>query len=529
MTRANAAASPQEPLVTTLLQSILRHSSSTLDIVFVTTEAVPFAKTGGLADVSGTLPVQLARRGHRVAVIMPAFRHIRGTGNEIEHTDISFAIPINDKLVGGRLLKSKLPFSDVPVYFVDQPAYFDRPELYGDSKGDYVDNCERFSFFCRAVLQAITRLGRSVDLVHCNDWQTGLVPAYMATGFESHPWSERAASVMTIHNMAYQGMFWKFDLHLTGLGWEHFTPEGLEYYGQLNFLKAGIVYADAVSTVSPRYATEIQTTEHGCGLEGTLRAKSDTLVGITNGIDPEVWSPSRDSHLSTQYDVNDWREGKLANRRAIRQHFGLDLDTDAPLIGLVGRLADQKGWDLVFEVMQRFLEDDRQVQWVVLGTGDPRYHDRLESLSDRFPSRLGVHLGFSDHLAHRIEAAADIFLMPSRYEPCGLNQLYSLRYGTVPVVNPTGGLADTVTHASRETYENGTATGFHMQRFSAGGLEETLLVAVDTYKHFPERWAQLVETGMRQDWTWGRSAVQYEALYAETISRKRSAAPEASR
>lgn len=494
---------------------------SIVEILFLTSEAVPFAKTGGLADVCGSLPTKLADRGHRVAVLLPAFADVHRSGMPVSFTDISFAFPIGGKLMGGRLLTSVLPDSDVPVYFIDQPRYFDRPRLYGDDAGDYRDNCERFAFFSRACLHAITRLGWSTDIVHCNDWQTGLVPAYMALGFESHPWMANAASVMTIHNLAYQGQFWAPDLPLTGLGWEHFHPSGLEFYGHLNLLKAGIVYADSVSTVSPRYAQEIQTPEHGCGLEGVLRERSDSLVGIINGIDPMIWDPATDPDLEARYDADEWREGKAANKRVVQQQFGLPEDGDRPLIGLVGRLAEQKGWDLVLQVMQWWLDGDSPAQWIVLGNGQPQYHEALSDLAGRYPGRVGLHLGYSERLAHRIEAASDIFAMPSRYEPCGLNQLYSLRYGAIPVVNPTGGLADTVVDATDGNLQRGVATGFHMTAYSAEELSAALGRAVAMRSERPDFWNQMVVTAMRQDWSWRRSAVQYEQLYADTLSRRK--------
>ncbi|WP_164100918.1 glycogen synthase GlgA [Candidatus Laterigemmans baculatus] len=498
-----------------------------MEVVFLTTEAVPFAKTGGLADVCGALPTRLANRGHRPVVIMPAFQQIYNAGLPIETTDISFAIPINDKIVGARLLRSRLPDSEVPVYFIDQPEYFGRPALYGDAAGDYVDNCERFAFFCRAALHAITRLDLKVDIVHCNDWQTGLVPAYIRTSFENHPWMAAAATVMTVHNLAYQGQFWHWDMLLTGLGWEHFNSAGMEFYGHLNLLKTGLVFADSLSTVSPQYAKEIQTAEHGCGLDGVLRARSANLVGIINGVDGAIWNPATDPHLSQNYNADSYREGKAANRTSLRAEFGLPDDPNVPLIGLIGRLADQKGWDLVIEAMRQELQKGTPMQWVVLGTGDPRYHDALQELANAHPDRLGLRLGFSNPLAHKIEAASDIFLMPSRYEPCGLNQLYSLLYGAVPVVNPTGGLADTVVDTTAETLAAGTATGFHMREYSVNGLLDALQRAALVRWDNQPTWDQIVRRGMRQDWSWRKSAAQYEHLYSETWLRKaaRRAAP----
>lgn len=523
-----------------------------LDIVFLSTEAVPFAKTGGLGDVCGALPATLASRGHNVCLIMPAFASIHASGIPIRQTDISFAVEIRGRIVGARLLTADLPGvvasgqttpGKATVYFIDQPQFYDRPGLYGDASGDYNDNCERFAFFCRAALLAISRVRKHVDIVHCNDWQTGLVPAYMALRFESHPWMQHAKSVFTIHNLAYQGQFWHWDFPLTGLDWEHFTPAGLEFYGGVNFLKAGIQFADRLTTVSPTYAQEIQTPLHGCGLDPLLRARGDALSGITNGIDDSAWNPATDRFLqqpqnggnehSTQdqafsthqhdplalgnYDVATWRQGKAIQKRRLQEEFGLDPAPDVPLIGLVGRLADQKGWDLIIEVLSRHLRENRPVQWAILGTGEKRYHVALAELAQQNPGQFGLRLAFSDAIAHLIEAAADIFLMPSRYEPCGLNQLYSLRYGTVPVVTATGGLIDTVVDTTPETLAKGVATGFHVCDFTADQLDQVLGEALRIRYHEKENWEKIVEAGMRQDWSWRQVASQYEKLYAETI------------
>lgn len=491
-----------------------------MKIVFLTTEAVPFAKTGGLADVCGTLPARLAARGHQVSLIMPAFRQVFQSGQEIASTDESVLVQIAGKSVTARLLKAQFPGSTCDVWLIDQPQYFDRDHLYGDSQGDYWDNCERFAFFSRAALSAIDRLPWQPDIVHCNDWQTGLVPAYVANRFEDHPWMDQAATVMTIHNMAYQGQFWHWDMLLTGLGWDQFSPDRMEYYGHLNLLKSGLVFSDSITTVSARYAEEIQTSEHGCGLDGVLRNRSSVLAGIPNGVNYDIWDPSTDQHLDENYSIENWKVGKAANRSALREEFGLPDDPSVPLVGLVGRLADQKGWDLVIDLMNNWLSEGSPVQWIVLGTGDLKYHQSLSELASRFSKKLSVHLAFSDRLAHRIEAGSDIFMMPSRYEPCGLNQLYSLRYGSVPMVNPTGGLADTVTDATDEAIDRGTATGFYMSSFHSHALGEALSRAVSIYREQPEIWGQIVRTGMQQDWSWRRSAIRYEQLYRDTIARK---------
>lgn len=493
-----------------------------MNIVYLTTEAVPFAKTGGLADVCGTLPSRVAALGHRAAVIMPAFRSVHQSHAGVEPTDISFAVSMSPrKLVGCRLLRGRLPnVNDVPVWFIDQPQYFDRESLYGTAAGDYPDNAERFAFFCRAAIQAMHRIGWSIDIVHCNDWQTGLIPALMAAEDQPDVSLQKAATLMTIHNLAYQGQFPKSAFAWTGLDWKHFNHEEFEYYDQINFLKTGIVTADMITTVSPRYSEEIRTAQHGCGLDPVLESVAHRVTGITNGIDESIWSPRTDTKLAATYDIKSWQAGKSANKRALQEQFEMETNHEIPMIGLVGRLAEQKGWDLILPVLRWHLTENRPTQWIVLGSGDARYEDELRKLASEFPNRFALYLGFSDALAHRIEAGSDVFVMPSHYEPCGLNQLYSLRYGTVPIVTPTGGLADTVVDCSEETLAEGTATGFYVNTIHPHALDEAIGRALHLRYHHPAQWSQIIETGMSQDWSWKKSAEEYERLYAKTLTLK---------
>jgi starch synthase len=491
-----------------------------VNIVFASSEVAPFAKTGGLADVCGSLPIDLQRLGHNVAVMMPAFRQVKQGGHHIEPMNVRFDIPIGTKIVRGRLLRGVLPGSDVPVYFVEQDDYFDRPELYRVKGEDYKDNCERFTFFCRAVLEAMRMLKLDVDVVHCHDWQTGLIPAYLQLEYLHCAGYEEVASLLTIHNLAYQGIFWHWDMLLTGLDWKYFNWHQMEFYGKLNLLKTGIVFADGINTVSQRYAEEIQSDPLGCGLEGVLQQRADVLTGVVNGVSYDVWNPAVDPHLPAQYDDRTWQQGKPQCKAALQQELGLPVEASTPLIALVGRLSEQKGWDLVMEVMQRWVQEV-DAQWVILGTGEPEYHEALGRLAREYPHRVVARLEFSDPLAHRIEAGADIFLMPSRYEPCGLNQLYSLKYGTVPVVRSTGGLADTVIDATPEALTQGTATGFSFERYDSHDLATALGRAWATYKNDPKTWQTLVETGMRQDWSWSASARKYVELYEQVRERKR--------
>lgn len=519
--RQSVRSPPVEIFATVESLVVENPESFVLNIVYLTSEAVPFAKTGGLADVCGTLPTRVADLGHRTTVIMPAFRGIRDSGLPIESTDFSFAIPMSDqKLVGCRLLKSRLPDGDVTVWFIEQPQYFDRESLYGTSTGDYPDNAERFAFFCRAAIQAIRRIGWTVDIVHCNDWQSGLVPALMKSEPQPQPWMRRAATVMTVHNLAYQGMFPRESFQWTGVDWKHFNAGEFEFHNHLNFLKTGIITADMVTTVSPQYAAEIRTPRHGCGLQGVLQYVSGRLIGITNGIDEMVWNPATDPKLDARYDVTNWLQGKRDNKQALQQRFSLHPDPQLPLIGLVGRLAQQKGWDLIVPVLRWHLEQDRPTQWIVLGSGDAGYEYELKQLAAQYPSRFALKIGFDDALAHRIEAGADLFVMPSHYEPCGLNQLYSLRYGTVPVVTPTGGLADTVVACNPETLADGTATGFFLSASTPQALDDAIGDALRIRFHQPDQWRQLVETGMSQDWSWSKSAAEYAELYEKTLALK---------
>lgn len=495
-----------------------------MNIVYLTTEAIPFARTGGLGDVCGSLPNRVCNLGHTVSVFLPAFRSIHNAGIPVVPTDISFMIEMKPGMpVGCRLLRSELPNSGVTVWFIDQPKYFDREELYGIKSGDYQDNAERFAFFSRATIKAIQRLQIQPDIVHCNDWQSGLIPGLVRKNDRVSQYFDKTATVMTIHNLAYQGHFPAKNFEFTGLSWEHFSPNSFEFYQHLNFLKSGIICADTVTTVSPQYAAEIKTSRYGCGLEEVLKASSSRLKGIINGIDEFIWNPTSDTLLPYHYDASNWLIGKQANKQHLQNKFRLNLSDSIPLIGLVGRLADQKGWDLILPVLRWHLQERRPTQWVVLGNGDPHLENTLKNLANEFPSQLAVHIGFSDPLAHLIEAASDIFLMPSHYEPCGLNQLYSLRYGSVPIVNPTGGLVDTVTNTDQHTISQGTATGFHLNHPDPRSLDDAIGVALATRFHQPNTWSQIVRTGMQQDWSWRRSASQYVNCYEESLRERKLA------
>ncbi|HXG10327.1 MAG TPA: glycogen synthase GlgA, partial [Gemmataceae bacterium] len=497
-------------------------------LLLAASEVVGFAKTGGLADVAGALPRALRRRGHDCAVILPLYRAARAAGVLLEPTSHILQVPVGGRPVAGRLWRSTLPGCDVPAFLVEQSYYFERDDpaqgrglyqftLPGGKKQDYPDNCERFVFFSRAVLEAVRLLDYWPDVLHANDWQTGLVPVYLREVYQrQYAWVsgtayDRIRTLFTIHNIAYQGVFWHWDMKLTGLDWRLFNYRQLEFHGHLNLLKAGIVFADVITTVSPSYAREIQTPYYGCGLQGVLAERKDRLYGIVNGADYDHWDPATDPHLAANYDVETVAQKKPLCKAALQRRFGLPEEPRAPLLGMVARLVEQKGVDLVIRAAGALFEQGAQL--VVLGEGEPIYHRRLQELQAQYPDRLGLALTFDEPLAHQIEAGADLFLMPSLYEPSGLNQLYSMKYGTPPVVRATGGLADTVVDCTPETLAAGTATGFCFVPHTPDALVETVRRALDLYHHHPDQWLQVQQTGMRQDWSWDRSAAEYERLY----------------
>lgn len=489
-----------------------------MDILFATSEVIPFAKTGGLADVSSALPIALSQLGHKPFVIMPGYKQALHCGQSIHPLGIDFSIPVWNKTVYGSLLESRLPNSDVPVYLVLQDQYYDREGIYNQNGEDYTDNCERFVFFSRAVLEAIRLLGLNVDILHTNDWQTGLVPAFLKAIYHQFPRYEKIKSVHTIHNLAYQGVFWHWDMCLTGLDWKYFTYDKMEFFGKLNLLKTGMMFADGITTVSPRYAEEIMTPEFGCNLEGVIRHRRDDLRGILNGVDTEHWNPATDKNLASTYTVDDVLEKKPLCKAAIQKEMQLPERPDSPLIGIVGRLASQKGIDLVVDVIPFWVEE-HDVQWLLLGTGDPQLEYKLEELAGKYPQNVAVRLGFSDSLAHRIEAGADMFLMPSRYEPCGLNQMYSMIYGTIPIVRETGGLADTIVGMNQDTLSDGTANGFSFKDADHHGLNWAIDCAVSCYRNYRVAWEQLMHTGMTQDWSWKQSATHYLEFYEQIMNK----------
>lgn len=500
-----------------------------MNILYVSPEIAPFAKTGGLADVLAALPRALARRGHRVALAMPLYRCVRQGGFSLQATQNTVQVPLAQVLHTGRWFFGTLPDSEIPVYFLEHAEFYERDDpssgaglyqyrLPQGKMADYSDNCSRFIFFCRAVLEGLNQFAFWPDILHLNDWQTGLIPVYVKKIYAGRWSSPTPKTLLTIHNLAYQGLFWHWDMPLTGLDWSLFNWRELEFYGKINFLKAGIVFADMVTTVSRRYAEEIQTPEYGCGLEGVLREHSSKLVGILNGVDYSQWDPRHDPYLPCHYDVESVASGKAECRRLLYQRLGWTLRERTPLVVMIARLVEQKGLDLVQQAADEILRWD--LHWVVLGIGEPHYHQFLRQLQKRFPDKFCAVLEFNEPLAHLLEGAGDILLMPSRFEPSGLNQLYSLRYGTVPVVRRTGGLADTIIDCTPQNLAAGKANGFCFDDYTAEALLQALRRAIWTFRDHPDIWRQLQRTGMLEDFSWDRSASEYEAVYRRMLQRE---------
>jgi starch synthase len=472
-------------------------------ILFVTSEAHPFIKTGGLADVSGSLPKALAELGQDVWIVLPFYQTVKTFG-EVKPLG---SIRVDNRNVS--LMQTQMPDSQVKVILVNYPEFFDRPgNPYVDTLGNsWPDNADRFALFCRIAVEiAMNRANFDwqPDIVHCNDWQSGLVPALLS--LENAP----PASVFTIHNLAYQGLFSRestLSLNLPGQLWQ---PDGLEFHHMLSFIKGGLVYADRITTVSPTYAMEIQTPAFGYGLEGLLRHRKDVLSGIINGIDIDQWDPQQDIYLSNHFNANTLPQKQL-NKAELQRSIGLPVDDKIPLFGLISRLVEQKGISLIIDCLSEMMA--MPMQFVLLGTGDKDYEERLQNLAHVYPDKLSVTLGYDESLAHLIEAGSDLFLMPSQFEPCGLNQMYSQRYGTLPIVRKTGGLADTVVDTLPHTLANNTATGFVFDDVNASALLETIKRALMLYND-PKNWVKVQVNAMRQDFSWQQSAEQYLELYA---------------
>ena len=490
-----------------------------MHIAFAASECVPFSKTGGLADVVGALPRALAALGHQVSVYVPRYRQTKLTDPETVVRSIT--IPFDDKYRFCSVVTAGAS-AGVRFYFVDYPPYFDRDGLYGTAAGDYPDNAERFAMFSRAVLEASKVLGVP-QVFHCHDWQSALVPVMLRTLYAEDPAFRDVATVFTIHNMGYQGLFPPDTLPLLMLPWDLLAMSKMEFFGQVNFLKGALVFSDFITTVSKKYSHEIQTSEYGFGLEGVLHDRAATVTGILNGVDYDEWSPQTDKLIAANYSSQDL-SGKRKCKQDLLNAFGITnadarVDTKIPVIGIVSRFAAQKGFDLIAQIMDRLAREEMIM--VVLGSGDKLYEEMFQRLQKQFPNKIAAKVAFDNGLAHKVEAGADMFLMPSRYEPCGLNQIYSLKYGTVPIVRATGGLDDTIEPWDART---GKGTGFKFHDYTGEALLATIKQALLAYQD-PSSWQTLMRNGMGRDFSWGASAREYGKVYERARQMRAGAQP----
>lgn len=484
-----------------------------MKILYAASEMVPYSKTGGLADVAGTLPDEIASQGHEVVAVSPKYRVVTKGGFPLVDTGKKVGCYIGDKARPAKIFTLN---GDKPAmrWFICNNSYFDREGLYQTSTGDYPDNAERFIFFAKALLNSSKAMGFKPDIVHLNDWQTALAAVFLRTLMRNDSFFAKTKCLLTIHNLGYQGLFWHWDWPMLNLGWEYFTPEGLEFFEKINFLKGGIIFADAVSSVSKRYVKEIQTEEYGCGLDGVLRTHAAKLRGILNGVDTTVWNPATDPHIAKKYGADDI-SGKAACKTDLQKVMGLPVDPSIPLFGVISRLTDQKGIDILLEAIPELLK--MNIQLVILGTGDPEYEKAFKSIAKDNPKSVRVKIAYSDELAHKIEAGCDFFLMPSKYEPCGLNQMYSLAYGTIPIVRATGGLDDTVTNFSEKT---GRGNGFKFRDYSPQAFVRACKKAINIYKK-KKAMSKLVQNALAGDFSLAHSAKEYIKLYKKMLRSDR--------
>ncbi len=481
-----------------------------MEVLFVSPEVFPFARAGGLGDVSHHLPRVLASRGHNVRIITPKYRQTEKAAYPLTVRAEALRVPLSWQDKAARILSATAE-GGVEVFFVEQEELFNRAGLYGNEYGDYEDNAERFIFFSRSVLEAVKRLDLRPDIIHCHEWPTGLVPVYVKTLYRNLPNLQNSATVYTFHNLGWQGRFWHYDFAMTGLDWGLFTPKGLEFHGLVNMTKGGLVFADAISTVSRKYAAEVLTPEYGFGLEGVLQKRRQDIYSVLNGVDYMAWDPSTDPALPANYSSDNLAPKEVC-RKELSAIFGLPQD-GLPVVAMISRLLDRKGLDLIAGAREDILALDLRL--VFMGMGEDHNQVMLTELAAERPDRVGVKIMYDQDLAHRIMAGADIFLMPSRYEPCGLEQLYALKYGTVPVVRATGGLDDTVVDC-REDPSRGT--GFKFADYTKESLVDALKAAAE-YFGKRSQWQELMHRGMAQDFSWPRAAAEYEKVYEMALAK----------
>jgi starch synthase len=483
-----------------------------LKVLFVASEVAPFRKTGGLADVAGVLPRSLRQRGIDIRVVMPLYQGIQWSA--LEKLDGTLSVPMYYGSARAGLRMGVLPGSDLPIYFIEYNRFFDRPHLYGPPGQAYSDNLERFSFFSRAALEMCKTIGFIPDVIHANDWQTALVPVYVNTVEWAKP-LHGAGTLFTIHNLAYQGNFESGAMFITGLGQHHFNSSEFEHFGDMNLMKAAIRHANLLSTVSPTYAREIQTSGYGFGLDGELSLRSQFLRGVLNGIDTNEWNPATDHHIAAPFSVEDMT-AKAVCKASLQKQLGLPVRPNVPLFGVIGRLTPQKGFDVLAHALDKILSWNLQL--VLLGNGDSEAEHFFSYLAAKRSDKFRTVIGFDEGLAHRIEAGSDLLLIPSRYEPCGLVQMYGQRYGTLPIVRGTGGLLDTVVNYDQAT---GDGTGFIFWDLTAGALADTVGWALSTYFERPAHIEAMRKRAMQQDFSWDRAAAAYEGLYHEAYQIRR--------
>jgi starch synthase len=485
-------------------------------ILIASPEANPFARSGGLAEVVSCLACALIRLGHQVKVVMPLYRQAREAGRPILPTGQTLPIPLSFKTLQAEIHQAELA-PGLTFYFIGQDSLFNRDGLYGTAYGTFEDNAERFIFFSRAVVEMIDALELELDVCHCHEWQTGLVPVYLRTLFRDRARLFKLPVLYTVHNVGYQGIFSSYDFPLTGLGWELLSPKALEFYGNINLMKGGLVFSDLISTVSNRYREEILTPEMGFGLEGVFQERAEDLFGVVGGVDYQRWDPSRDGFLARTYSP-DRLEGKKICKQALLKHFELDQSlAQAPLLGMTTRLYERKGIDLVEGIMDNLMA--LKVGFVLQGTGEERHQYLLQELQARYPRNIGISIGFTEELAHQIIAGSDIYLMPSRYEPCGLDQLYCLRYGTVPVVRATGGLDETIKQYDPAT---GVGNGFKFTDYTTEAFLKAVQEALALYQD-QAAWQALMRRNMAEDFSWDRVAPNYVSLYERAQEKRRQA------
>jgi starch synthase len=490
-----------------------------MNIVWATSEAAPFAKTGGLADVSYSLPYALAENGHNVAVFLPYYPQIMAEkSKDTECVYELLGVPFGENNEEWASIRRYKVSENLTFYFIEFNRFFDRPRLYDWEGDEYSDNAERFIFLSRAIMQAVLALNIKADVLHTNDWHTALCSVYLKSAlYSSFNNFNKTKSIITIHNIGYQGVFNKANLYWTGLGWEYFHVHCMEFYDQINFLKAGVLTADMVTTVSPTYAEEILSPEYGFNLEHPLqhRAVQGKLRGILNGIDINEWDPETDKLIPHNFSADDLT-GKALCKKELQMEFGLEVRPDIPVYGVVSRLAYQKGLDIFIECVDDILQED-DVQFVVIGSGERWQEKALASFAKTYPDRFGCYIGYNNTLAHLVEAGADFFVMPSRYEPCGLNQMYSMKYGTIPIVSSTGGLEDTVNNYSAQNIH--AATGFKIYDLYPASLRDTMRWAASVYRNDKPAFKKIITNGMTIDFSWHHTALEYEVLYRHAASR----------